>query len=74
MKKRETMLDRAIAWREVISYVNGLYAPKNPRSNLNRAIRAAGYTADDIGKTIDVAIGAHRRNGPDGWRMAIVRI
>lgn len=69
-----TMLDKAINGRNVIAYVNGLNAPTNKNSNLYKAITKAGYTPDDIGKTIDIAIGAHRRNGPDGWKMAIVKI
>ena len=71
---KKTMLEKAINGRKVIAYVNGLYAPTNKNSNLYKAIIAAGYTPDDIGEKIDVAIGAHRRHGPDGWKMAIVNI
>lgn len=70
---RKTKLEEAIAGREVIAYVNGQYAPHDKRSNLYKAITAAGYTPDDIDVSIDVAIGAHRRSGPDGWKMAIVK-
>ncbi len=73
-KTMKTMLDKAINGREVITYVDGLYAPHNKNSNLYKAIIAAGYTPDDIGGKIAIAIGAHRRHGPDGWKMAIVKL
>lgn len=69
---RTTMLDRAVNGRKVIAYVDGLYAPRNKNSKLHKAITAAGYTPDDIGKQISVAIGAHRQHGTEGWKMAIV--
>lgn len=69
----QTMLDKAIAGRKVLCYVNGLYAPRNKQSNLYKAILKAGYTPDDIGKDIDVAVGAHRRNYSDGFKMAVVK-
>lgn len=68
----KTMLDRAINGRQVITYVDGLYAPKNQNSNLYKAIIQAGYTPDDIGHNIDVAIGAHRQRRTQGWKMALV--
>jgi hypothetical protein len=71
---RKTMLDEAVNDRKVIAYVNGLYAPKTKTSNLYRAIIKNGYTPNDIGKKIDVVIGAHRYNYSDGWKMAIVKI
>ena len=70
---KKTMLDEAINGREVIAYVDGLYAPRNKNSNLYKAIIAAGYTPDDIDVKIDVAIGAHRQRGTEGWKMAIVK-
>lgn len=71
--KRTTMLDRNIADRKVIAYVSGLYAPYNKNSNLYKAITASGYSPDDIGTRISIAIGAHRRRGSEGWKMAIVQ-
>lgn len=70
----KTKLDNAINGRKVIAYVGGLYAPTNKNSNLYKAIVASGYTAEDIGKTIDIAIGAHRQHGTEGWKMAIVSL
>ena len=69
---RRTMLDAAINGRKVIAYVDGLYAPTNKNSNLYQSIIKAGYTPQDIGTKIDVAIGAHRQRGTEGWKMAIV--
>lgn len=71
--KKTTMLERAINGREVVAYVDGLYAPRNKNSNLYKAITAAGYTPDDIGTRICIAVGAHRRHGTEGWKMAIVK-
>ena len=70
---KKTMLDEAINSREVIAYVNGLYAPAKKNSNLYKAIISAGYTPEDIGTKISVAVGAHRRHGTEGWKMAIVK-
>ena len=69
---KNTMLDRAIAGRKVVAYVDGLNAPRNKNSNLYTAITAAGYTVDDLGTRISIAVGAHRRRGTEGWKMAIV--
>lgn len=69
-----TKLDNAINGRSVISYVNGLISPHNKCSNLYHAITAAGYTPDDLGNKIDIAVGAHRRYATEGWKMAIVKI
>lgn len=72
---RVTMLDRAIAGRTVLGYADGMYAPMTRCSNLYRAIIACGYTPDDIGKTIDIAVGGRRgRTWRDGYHMAIVKI
>lgn len=68
------MLDKAINGREVIKYVEGLYAPYTKSSNLYHAIIACGYTPNDIGKKIDIAIGAHRMRGTEVWKMVIVKI
>ena len=68
------MLKRAIAGRTVIAETSGQIAPWNKNSNLYKAITAAGYTPDDLGKRISVAIGAHRRNYSDGFELAIVKI
>lgn len=70
---RQTMLDRAINGRKVIAYVNGLCAPRNKNSNLYKAIVKSGYTVDDLGVRISIAIGAHRQHGTEGWKMAIVK-
>lgn len=70
---RKTMLNEAINGREVLAYVDGLDAPYNKQSNLYKAIVKCGYTPDDIGKSITVAIGAHRRRGTEGFKMAIVK-
>lgn len=70
----KTKLDNAINGRKVVDYVEGLYSPTNKNSNLYKAIVASGYKAEDIGKTIDIAIGAHRQRGTEGWKMAIVSI
>lgn len=70
--KRRTKLEEAIAGREILGYVNGMYTPRDKRSNLYKAIVKLGYSPDDIGKKIDVVIGAHRRYGTEGWKMAIV--
>lgn len=72
--KKKTMLEKAINGRTIIAYVNGLYAPKNKNSNLYKAITATGYTVDDIGTRIAIAVGAHRRRGTEGWKMAIVEM
>lgn len=69
-----TMLERAINGREVVAYVNGLIAPSTKTSNLYKAIVSNGYTPEDVGTKIDIAIGAHRRSGADGWKMAIVKM
>ena len=69
-----TMLERAINNREVITYVNGQPTPYNKRSNLYKAIHEEGYTLDDLeAGRISIAIGAHRRNYSDGFKMAIVK-
>lgn len=62
---KNTKLDNAINGRKVITYADGLYAPKNKNSNLYKAIVAAGYTPEDIGETIDIAIGAHKQRGTE---------
>lgn len=70
---KQTMLDRAINGREVVAYASGLCAPRNKNSNLYQAIVASGHTVDDLGVSISIAIGAHRRRGTEGWKMAIVK-
>lgn len=70
---KKTMLEKAINGREVIAYVNGLFTPYNKNSNLYKAIVRAGYTPYDIGKSIEIAVGAHRQRGTEGWKMAIVK-
>lgn len=70
----KTLLERAINNREVIAYVDGLYAPQNKNSNLYKAITTAGYTPDDIDTRISIAVGAHRRRGTEGWKMALLKI
>lgn len=57
------MLERAIAGRTVLRYVRGMYAPWTKSSNLYHAIIACGYTPDDIGKSIDIAVGGLRTPG-----------
>ena len=71
--KNTTMLEIAINGREVIAYVDGLYAPRNKNSNLYKSIVSAGYTPEDIGVKIDIAIGSHRQRGTEGFKMAIVK-
>ena len=66
--KKTTMLEIAINGREVIAYVDGLYAPRNKNSNLYKSIVSA-----DIGVKIDIAIGSHRQRGTEGFKMAIVK-
>lgn len=70
---KKTLLETAINGREVIAYVNGLFTPYNKNSNLYKAIVRAGYTPYDIGKSIEIAVGAHRQRGTEGWKMAIVK-
>ena len=70
---RKTILDRAIAGRKVITYVNGMYSPYNKRSNLYKAINKAGFTLDHLNEgIIDIAIGARRRTRRKGYKMAVV--
>lgn len=72
---RITMLECAIAGRTVLRYVRGMYAPRTKSSNLYHAIIACGYTPDDIGKTIDIAVGGRCGQAwRDGYHMAIVKI
>ena len=75
---KKTMLQTAIEAlhaTKVLAYVDGLYSEKMvPQSKLGQEVRRLGLAIDDQGKTWDVAIGAHRRSGADGWHMAIVRI
>ena len=72
---RTTMLDRAIAGRTVLGYAAGMYAPWTKSSNLYHAIIACGHTPDDIGVTIDIAVGGRRgKSWRDGYHMAVVKI
>jgi len=71
---KNTILTNAINGRIIVAYVNGQNAPRTKCSNLYRAIIANGFTPDDIGKTIDIAIGAKRQHKNDGRKMAIVKI
>ena len=70
---RKSMLAVAIETKEaegyaVESYVNGLNAPTTKSSNLYKAISAAKEKSSDV----VYVVGAHRRNGPDGWEMAVM--
>ena len=71
---KNTILTNKINNRKVIAYVDGQYAPRTKCSNLYHAIIANGYSPDDIGKTIDIAIGAKRQYATMGNKMAIVKI
>ena len=53
---RKTMLDQAINGRKVICYVDGLVSLKK-NSNLYRAMKAHGYTLDDLWVKFDIAVG-----------------
>lgn len=68
-----TMLERAINGREVIAYVDGQPRPYNKNSNLYKAIISHGYKLSDLDSKIAVAVGAHKRFGADGFKMAIVK-
>lgn len=54
---------------EVYGYVSGLSKPLTRQSNLRKVIEAAW---DDGYIDVTFAIGAHRRNGSDGWNMAVM--
>lgn len=71
--KRPTKLEKAIAGREVLAYVDGKYNLRHRKTNLYKEIIALGYTPNDVGKTIDIAVGAQVGTGK-GYRMAIVKI
>lgn len=75
-KKRVTMLDEAIERKHgkcVIRYVVGMHSYR-ANGNLYRAIVDLGLEMEDLGKTWDVAVGAHRRSYFDGFQMAIVAL
>ena len=71
---RKTMLEQAINGRKVICYVDGLVSLiKN--SNLYRAMKAHGYTLDDLWVKFDIAVGGRRgQHRRDGYHMAIVAL
>ena len=72
---RKTMLEQAINGRPVICYVNGLVSPWAKNSNLYHAMVNHGYTPDDIGVKIGIAIGGRRgQSRRDGYHMAIVAL
>lgn len=72
---RETMLDRDIAGRRVFAFVDGMYAPYTHQSHLYQTIRDLGYTPDDIGVKIDIAVGGRAGKAwRDGYHMAVVAI
>lgn len=73
MKKRMTMLDRAIDGRQVLAYVNGQYSTA-PQSNLSHALRDLGLAWEDEGTKFSIAVGARRRYRTEGVKMAIVKI
>ena len=70
---RKSMLKSEIERKEeqgysVESYVNGLNAPTTKSSNLYKALSAAKEKSSDV----IYVVGVHRRNGPDGWEMAVM--
>lgn len=71
---KNTILNNAINGRKVIAFVNGQNAPKTKTSNLYKSIIMSGYTPEDIGTKIDIAVGARRQNISMGYKMAIVQI
>lgn len=74
MKTRKTMLDKAINGRKVLAYVEGQFSPTAKNSNLYKAIICSGYTPDDIGTKIDIAVGARRQHRTEGYKMAVVEM
>ena len=70
-KRGHTLLEDAINGREVLAYVNGKYS-LYPNSKLYKAIKQIGFSIEDIGKSIDIAIGARREHYTEGYKMAIV--
>ena len=70
------MLDEDIERKHgkcVIEYVNGMHSYR-ANSNLYRAIVDLGLEMEDLGKTWDVAVGAHRRSYFEGFVMAIIAL
>lgn len=70
------MLDREIKRKKgkyVLAYVDGLDSYSH-NSNLYREIKRLGLDFKDKRKRWDVAVGAHKRNWGDGWKMAIISL